>query len=188
MLNSLVLVSCSAYSGENQLGEFLVEVRLIIKDELDKQVEVRTAEEKRKAIEDENEEDEGAEEQERDDKELVLDDDDELRAEEDNGLVPEQAYFHKSHIPGEGFVAAANTKLNPEAKETAYARFKTARLMFPHPLRKFLWEDFIYQSSGTKDGGGGGVGGKKKNDAKKGAKVGEKGCVILAPGKVPTFP
>lgn len=55
--------------------------------------------------------------------------------------------FQASQIPGEAFVAAA--KHNDQVSKTALRIFKDKALMFPTPMRQFLWEDFIYTSRGT---------------------------------------
>lgn len=42
--------------------------------------------------------------------------------------------FHKSDVPGDGFVSAARSRA--ACKDTALQRFKQAHLMLPHPMRK----------------------------------------------------
>jgi len=54
--------------------------------------------------------------------------------------------FQASQIPGEAFVAAA--KHNDQVSKTALRIFKDKALMFPTPMRQFLWEDFIYTGTG----------------------------------------
>jgi len=62
------------------------------------------------------------------------------------GLV-EVEEFQASQIPGEAFVAAA--KHNDQVSKTALRIFKDKVLMFPTPMRQFLWEDFIYTHRDT---------------------------------------
>ena len=58
--------------------------------------------------------------------------------------------FKPSLIPGEAFVAAA--KHNEQVSKTALKVFKDKALMFPTPMRQFLWEDFIYTSGAGQNG------------------------------------
>ena len=53
-------------------------------------------------------------------------------------------------VPGEAFVSAA--RQNPVSKESAVFLFREAGLMLPRPMRKYLWEDFIFN---RQPGGGG---------------------------------
>ena len=57
-------------------------------------------------------------------------------------------YIISLKIPGEGFVAAA--KHNEQVTKTALKAFKEKMLMFPMPMRQYLWEDYIYSSKGQK--------------------------------------
>ena len=67
--------------------------------------------------------------------------------------------FKRSQVPGEAFVAAA--RHNPVSKDGAVFIFKEAGLMLPKPMRRFIWEDFLFnrQSASAEDDGGGGGGG-----------------------------
>ena len=56
--------------------------------------------------------------------------------------------FSYFKIPGEGFVAAA--RHNEQVTKTALKAFKEKMLMFPMPMRQYLWEDYIYSSKGQK--------------------------------------
>ena len=53
--------------------------------------------------------------------------------------------FKPSQVPGEAFVSAA--KHNDQVCKTALKLFRDKVLMFPMPIRKFVWEDFIYNYS-----------------------------------------
>ena len=57
--------------------------------------------------------------------------------------------FKPSQVPGEGFVAAA--KHNSQVAKTALRIFKDKALMFPMPMRRFLWEDYIYSTKAQKN-------------------------------------
>ena len=57
--------------------------------------------------------------------------------------------FKPSQVPGEGFVAAA--KHNGQVAKTALRIFKDKALMFPMPMRRFLWEDYIYSTKAQKN-------------------------------------
>ena len=57
--------------------------------------------------------------------------------------------FKPSQVPGEGFVAAA--KHNGQVAKTALRIFKDKALMFPMPMRRFLWEDYIYSTRAQKN-------------------------------------
>ena len=50
--------------------------------------------------------------------------------------------FQKSEIPGEAFVSVS--KGNPTGVEGAMEIFRSANLMLPKPIRKYLWTEFIY--------------------------------------------
>ena len=71
---------------------------------------------------------------------------DALSAAGDDRLLEEQPQqlqdFKPSAVPGEAFVAAA--KHSQQSARTALKIFKEKALMFPLPMRKYLWEDFIY--------------------------------------------
>ena len=69
---------------------------------------------------------------------------DALSAAGDDRLLDEPSGidFKPSQVPGEAFVAAA--KHNDQVGKTALKVFKDKALMFPSPMRQFLWEDFIY--------------------------------------------
>ena len=72
---------------------------------------------------------------------------DALSAAGDDRLLEEQQPqqlqdFKPSAVPGEAFVAAA--KHSQQSARTALKIFKEKALMFPLPMRKYLWEDFIY--------------------------------------------
>lgn len=113
----------SEYVGDNQLGEFLNEVRRVFKDELNLQMDMATTADRIRDIEA-----------------------DALSAAGDDRLLEEQQHelqeFQPSAVPGEAFVAAA--KHSQQSARTALKIFKEKALMFPLPMRKYLWEDFIY--------------------------------------------
>ena len=65
-------------------------------------------------------------------------------------LLEIEPEFQASQIPGEAFVATA--KHNEQVCKTALKVFKEKALMFPAPMRHFLWEDFIYRGSTGQNG------------------------------------
>jgi len=65
-------------------------------------------------------------------------------------LLEIEPEFQASQIPGEAFVATA--KHNEQVCKTALKVFKEKALMFPTPMRHFLWEDFIYRGSTGQNG------------------------------------
>ena len=77
---------------------------------------------------------------------------DALSAAGDDRLLDEPSGidFKPSQVPGEAFVAAA--KHNDQVGKTALKVFKDKALMFPSPMRQFLWEDFIYTSGAGQNG------------------------------------
>ena len=98
------------------------EVRRVFKDELAIQMEMATTADRIRDIEA-----------------------DALSAAGDDRLAEEQTkefQFAPSQVPGEAFVAAA--KHSQQSARTALKIFREKALMFPLPLRKYLWEDFIY--------------------------------------------
>ena len=70
--------------------------------------------------------------------------------------------FRRSQVPGEAFVAAA--RQNPVSKDGAVFLFREAGLMLPSPVRRFLWEDFIFnRQPSAEDQDGGGNGSRRRN-------------------------
>jgi hypothetical protein len=105
-----------------QLSEFLQEVKKVFKKELDGQMADATTTDRIRDIE--------------------LD---AISAAGDMLDQPEPANdFKPSQVPGEGFVAAA--KHSDQVAITALKVFKSKAIMFPMPMRKFLWEDYIYSN------------------------------------------
>lgn len=121
----------SDYAGrDDQLSHFLDEVRKVFKEELDLQMDLAKKADRLKDIEaDALSAAEGSGE-------------DDL---EQNGLM-RISDFMPSQVPGQAFVAAA--KHNEQVSKTALRLFREKALIFPSPMRQFLWEDFIYTSRG----------------------------------------
>ena len=108
----------SEYEGSNQLGQFLSEVRKVFKEGLDTQMEEAKNAERIRDIEA-----------------------DAVSVAGDEGLAEDNG-FKPSQVPGEAYVAAA--KHNDQVSKTALTIFRDRALMFPAPVRRFLWEEFIY--------------------------------------------
>ncbi len=49
--------------------------------------------------------------------------------------------FKDSDVPGEAFVSAARN--NVQVAKTALKQFKEKYMIFPKPVRQFLWEEFV---------------------------------------------
>ena len=114
----------SEYEANNQLGQFLSEVRKVFKEELDIQMEEAKNAERIRDIEA-----------------------DAVSVAGDEGLAEDNG-FQPSQVPGEAFVAAA--KHNDQVSKTALTIFRDRALMFPGPMRRFLWEEFIYNKKDKK--------------------------------------
>ena len=124
LFTSLKLILCSNYQGDNQLGEFLTEVRKVFRNELDNQIKLAAEEERIKDIE--NDAASAIEEN--------IEDDEPEPIPMDN--------FQKASVPGEAFVSAS--KINDGQLELALKKFKDKVLMFPQPMRHYIWSLLMY--------------------------------------------
>ena len=55
-----------------------------------------------------------------------------------------------SDVPGEAFVSAARN--SAQVAKTALRVFKEKAMIFPKPIRQYLWEEFIYVTKASDHG------------------------------------